>query len=129
MTESLLYMAIGFLAAALLAIAIVPLIHQRAVRLTMREVESRLPLSMAEVQAEKDALRADFAMTTRRLELANERLRNHIAQLMVRVSRRDDQLRILRSQFRRQDNREPARSSQNKNDGKRAWANRRDAAA
>lgn len=127
MTEALLYMAIGFLAAALLAIAVMPLIHERAVRLTVRRLENGLPLSMAEIQAEKDALRADFAVSTRRLEMANERLREHLARLMVSISRRDDQLRTLRLQSATHDVSTAARSLQN-SAGKRMRKNHRDAA-
>jgi hypothetical protein len=101
MVEFLLYMAIGFLAAALLATAAVPLIHARAERLTLRRIESGLPFSMAEVHAEKDALRAEFAVSMRRLEVANERLTARVAQLMVEVSKKDDQLKMLRAQSAR----------------------------
>jgi hypothetical protein len=41
-------------------------------RLTARRLEAVLPESMAEVQTEKDLLRADFAMSTRRLEITVE---------------------------------------------------------
>jgi uncharacterized membrane protein YccC len=98
MVETLLYMAIGFLAAALLAIGLVPLIHKRAERLTLRRIENGLPFSMAEVHAEKDALRAEFALSMRRLEMRNARLIARLAQLMAEVSKKDDQLRILRTQ-------------------------------
>jgi hypothetical protein len=98
MIESLLYIAIGFLAAALLAIGVMPFIHARAEHLTRRRIESGVPFSIAELHAEKDALRADFAMSTRRLEMANERLRTRVARLMVQLSQKDDQLRKLRGQ-------------------------------
>ena len=101
MVESLLYIAIGFLAAALLAIGVIPFIHARAERLTMRRLENGVPFSIAELHAEKDALRADFAMSTRRLEMANERLRTQVARLMVQVSQKDDQLRKLRGKTER----------------------------
>jgi len=101
MIESLLYIAIGFLAAALLAIGVIPFIHARAERLTMRRLENGVPFSIAELHAEKDALRADFAMSTRRLEMANERLRTQVARLMVQVSQKDDQLRKLRGKTER----------------------------
>jgi hypothetical protein len=47
---------------------LIPLVHARTVRLTTRRLEAVLPESMAEVQAEKDLLPAEFAMSTRRLE-------------------------------------------------------------
>jgi hypothetical protein len=126
MTEALLYMAIGFLAASLLTIAIMPLIHERAVRLTVRRLENGLPLSIAEIQAEKDALRADFALSTRRLEMANERLREHLARLMISISRKDDQLRRSRLQSAANEVSAAARSMQSA--GNRFRKDHRDAA-
>ena len=68
MIESIMYFGIGFLLAALSVLIVAPLVHDRAVRLTMRRVEATIPLSMAELQADKDLQRAEFAMSTRRLE-------------------------------------------------------------
>ncbi len=75
MIEQLMYFAIGFLVASLFNLIFVPLVHNRAVRLTMRRLEAETPYSMAEIQAEKDQLRAEFAMSTRRLEMSVEQLK------------------------------------------------------
>src|SRR5206468_2703325 len=69
----------GFLAASLLALTMFPLVHNRAARLTLRRVEANTPLSMAEIQAHKDQLRAGFAMTARRLEISVEQLNGKTA--------------------------------------------------
>jgi len=74
MIEPIMYVGLGFLAASLLALVTIPLIHSRAVRLTLRRIEAATPLSMAEIQAEKDQLRAEFAMSTRRLEINLQQL-------------------------------------------------------
>src|SRR5207247_10421183 len=68
MIESIMYIGIGFLIAGLLVIGVIPLVHARAVRLTLRRLEADNPLSMAEIAAEKEQLRAEFAMTISRLE-------------------------------------------------------------
>jgi hypothetical protein len=65
MIESIMYFGIGFLLAALSVLIVAPLVHDRAVRLTIRRLEATIPLSMAEVQADKDLQRAEFAMSTR----------------------------------------------------------------
>jgi len=75
MIESIMYIGIGFLIAGLLVIGVIPLVHARAVRLTMRRLEADNPLSMAEIAAEKDQLRAEFAMTMSRLEMTVEQLK------------------------------------------------------
>jgi hypothetical protein len=72
MIESIMYFGIGFLLAALSVLIVAPLVHDRAVRLTMRR--ATIPLSMAELQADKDLQRAEFAMSTRRLETTIEQL-------------------------------------------------------
>src|SRR5207244_2887592 len=75
MVEPIMYLAIGFLVSMLLGLMIVPLVHNRAVRLTTKRMEAATPLSMAEIQADKDQLRAEFAMSTRRLELSIEQMK------------------------------------------------------
>jgi len=60
----------------LLGLMIVPLVHNRAVRLTTRRMEAATPLSMAEIQADKDQLRAEFAMSARRLEMNVDQLKH-----------------------------------------------------
>lgn len=75
MVEPIMYFGIGFLVAALLGLILLPLVHNRAVGLTVRRLEAATPLSMAEIQADKDQLRAEFAMSTRRLEMTVEQLR------------------------------------------------------
>ena len=60
MIEPIMYLAIGFLVSMLFGLMILPLVHNRAVRLTTKRIEAATPLSMAEIQADKDQLRAEF---------------------------------------------------------------------
>ena len=89
MIEPIMYFGIGFLVAALVGLVVIPLVHGRAVRLTMRRLEAATPLSMAEIQADKDQLRAEFAMSTRRLEMNVEQLKakttSQLAEIVVRM--------------------------------------------
>ncbi len=66
--ETLMIAALGFLVATLLALLIFPALNARAERLARRRVEAMFPLSIAELTAEKDHLRAEFAVLQRRLE-------------------------------------------------------------
>src|SRR5712691_3074639 len=61
MIEPIMFVGIGFLVAGLLVIGVIPLVHARAERLTTRRLEALTPLSMAEIQADKDQLRAKTA--------------------------------------------------------------------
>jgi hypothetical protein len=96
MIESIMFMGIGFLFAGLICVAILPLVHERAVRLTMRKMEAALPQSIAEIQAGKDLLRAEFAMSLRRLEVSNEQLKGKTASQMVQLSRKTDVINRLK---------------------------------
>ncbi len=60
--------ALGFLAASLCGLLLLPALNTRAARLERRRAEARLPLSPAEIAAERDFLRAQFAVQQRRLE-------------------------------------------------------------
>jgi len=66
MIEMIMYFGGGFLVASLLAIVLISFVHQRAVRLTQRRLADAIPVSMAEIQADKDHLRAEFALSARR---------------------------------------------------------------
>lgn len=59
---------LGFLLASLCALIALPTVNARATRLARRRIEATLPVSAAEVAAERDHLRAEFAVTQRRLE-------------------------------------------------------------
>lgn len=90
MIEALMILTIGFLLGCLLGLAALPLIHKRAVRLTIKRLEARLPKSMAEIEAQKDLLRAEFAMNMRRLELELEQHKEKSARSLVRASKNSD---------------------------------------
>ena len=81
--EAVMFFVLGLLAAGLVALALTPAVWRRAHRLAKARVESSLPMSLGEVQAEKDQLRASYAMSARRLELqlaeAKETARSHTA--------------------------------------------------
>jgi len=96
MIESIMYFGIGFLFATLIGVTVIPLIHTRAVRLTIRRLEDSIPQSMAEVQADKDALRAEFAMSTRRLENRVEQLQNKTANQLAELGTKADAINRLK---------------------------------
>lgn len=96
MVESIMYFGIGFLFATIVAVALIPLVHSRAVRLTVRRLEHSIPQSMAEVQADKDALRAEFAMSTRRLEITIDELKNKYTNALTELGKMGDAVNRLK---------------------------------
>src|SRR6266550_1067344 len=96
MIEPIMYLAIGFLISMLFGLMIVPLVHNRAVRLTMRRMEELTPLSMAEIQADKDQLRAEFAMTMSRLEMNVEQMKAKTTNQLADLSRKSEAIGRLK---------------------------------
>ena len=96
MIEPIMYLAIGFLVSMLFGLMIVPLVHNRAVRLTTRRMEAATPLSMAEIQADKDQLRAEFAMSARRLEMSVDQLKNKTTSQLAELGKKSDAINRMK---------------------------------
>ena len=96
MIEPIMYGAIGFLVSMLFGLMIVPLVHNRAVRLTTRRLEAATPLSMAEIQADKDQLRAEFAMSARRLEMSVEQLKSKTTSQLAELGKKTDAINRMK---------------------------------
>jgi len=101
MLEPIMFSSIGFLTACLLMVAFVPVIHERAVRLTARRFQAATPLSMAEMQAEKDLLRAEFAMSLRRLEMTVEDTRKKEVERLREIGIKTAEIHRLRTELER----------------------------
>jgi len=96
--ENAMYFALGFLAAGLIAIAIGPAFWRRAVRLTRRRIEAATPVTLAEFRADKDKLRAEFAIALRRHQLKIDALRNQLAGRVVALDAAQTELAALRGE-------------------------------
>ncbi len=96
MIEPIMYFGIGFLVAALIVIVIIPLVHNRAVRLTLQRLEASTPLSIAEIQADKDQMRAEFAMSTRRLEMSVDQLKGKTTNQLAEIGKKGDAINQLK---------------------------------
>ena len=96
MVEPIMYLAIGFLVSMLFGLMIVPLVHNRAVRLTTKRMEAATPLSMAEIQADKDQLRAEFAMSARRLEMSVDQLKSKTTSQLAELGKKSDAINRMK---------------------------------
>jgi chromosome segregation ATPase len=97
MIEPIMFLGVGFLFAALIGLVFIPLVHARAVRLTVRRIEAATPLSMAEIQADKDQLRAEFAMSTRRLEMNVEQLKAKTTSQFAELAKKSEAITKLKA--------------------------------
>jgi chromosome segregation ATPase len=98
MIEAIMFFALGFLAASLIALVLLSAVWHRAVRLTTRRIEGAIPVSMAEIQADKDQLRAEFAMSTRRLETNVEQLKLKTTEQLAEIGRKSETIRLLKAE-------------------------------
>lgn len=95
MVQSILLFALGFLCAGFLSLMIAPAVWRRAVSLTRRRIEAAVPLSLNEIQADKDRLRAEFAMSTRRLEMTLKDVRERANAQVIELNRTREELKRL----------------------------------
>ena len=96
--ENIMYFALGALAASLLALAILPAVWRRAVRLTKKRIEAATPITMAEFRADKDQLRAEFALSTRRLEMNVEALRRRLSEQLRDINRKRSEVGAIKGE-------------------------------
>src|SRR5262249_19810268 len=80
----------------LIGLVILPLVHARAVRLTARRLEAAMPVSISEIQADKDQLRAEFAMSTRRLEMSVDQLKAKTTSQLAELGTKTDAVNRLK---------------------------------
>ena len=62
----------------------------------MRRLEALTPLSMAEIQADKDQLRAEFAMSTRRLEMSVEQMKAKTTSQLAEIGKKSEAIGRLK---------------------------------
>lgn len=83
-----MYFALGLFMAGVLALLVMPAIWRRTARLTRQRIESSVPMTLAEIQADKDQIRAEFAMTARRLEMTADRLRDKTTEQVIDINQK-----------------------------------------
>lgn len=87
--QSFMLIALGFLIAALIGLLIVPAYRRRTERLAVDRLKRAMPLTEAEIRADKDRLRADYALTIHELEYKLEKATLASARQRVEINRRD----------------------------------------
>ena len=96
--ENIMYFALGLLVAGLFALIIMPAVWRRAVRLTKKRIEAATPITMAEFRADKDQLRAEFALSTRRLEMNVEALRRRLSEQLRDINRKRSEVGAIKGE-------------------------------
>ena len=84
-----MYFGLGLLTASLIALVITPAVWRRAMRLARARIEAKVPMTLSEIVADKDQLRAGFAagaeITTLEEELTSLRARPVVSDARTRT--------------------------------------------
>lgn len=86
---------LGFLLAVLLLLILLPAYRRRIERFATDSVRRALPLTEAEIRADKDRLRAEYALNVHRLEMKLEDAAHSAARQSVEINRRDAKVHDL----------------------------------
>ena len=97
MIDMLMFGALGFLLGCLLALVLAPPLWNRAVRLTTRRLEATMPISLADIQADKDQLRAEFAIELRKIEVALEKAKEKAARELIEANKRRVEIQMMQT--------------------------------
>lgn len=97
--QSALLVALGFLSATLLALLIAPAFWARAVRLTSLRIRESLPVTETEIRADKDRLRAEYAIRVHKLETQVEQGKLASARQTIDLSKRDTRIGELTTEL------------------------------
>ncbi len=99
MIEWLMFGALGFLLGCLLALMLAPPLWNRAVKLTTRRLEATMPMSLADIQADKDQLRAEFAIELRKVEVSLEKAKEKAARELIEANKRRVEIQMLKTEL------------------------------
>lgn len=67
-SQALIYISLGFIAASLLAVLLNKFIFRKAYKKAAKDLRGQIPLNQAEMTAERDRLRAEYAISLNKLE-------------------------------------------------------------
>lgn len=100
MVQIVLYVGLGFLSALLLVLILSPFLRRRTIRLTERRMRAELPQSMEEIRAERDSVRADYAMRVRQLEIKQDKLKDAAVERTLLMEGRNEEISTLKTEIR-----------------------------
>lgn len=94
-TSAAMLVLLGFLVATLLTFLFAPAYRARISRLTEQGLRRSMPMTEAEIRADKDRLRADYAIKLHKQALTLDELRSATARHVIEINRRDARITAL----------------------------------
>lgn len=93
-----MFAALGFLAASLLWLLAAPGFWSRAVRLTTERLRETMPLTEAEIRADKDRMRAEYALKIHHQQVELDEIKLASARQLIELNRRDARVNGLEAE-------------------------------
>jgi len=93
--QSVMFVVLGFLAASLLWLLAAPGFWARAVRLTSERLRESMPLTEAEIRADKDRMRAEYALKIHHQQVELDEVKLAAARQLIELNRRDARINGL----------------------------------
>ena len=87
--------ALGFLGASLLGLLVASAFWSRAVRLTTARIKQSMPVSEPEIKADRDRLRAEYAIKVHKLETQLDQAKLERARQLIEINRREASISTL----------------------------------
>jgi len=99
LVEPTMYAVLGFLLAALCSLPFMGIVHRRAERLTRQQLDSLLPMSIKELHADRDLLRAEFAVSAQRSDSTVHELKAKAAAQQIEIGRHGGTVATLKAEL------------------------------
>ena len=99
MINALMFGALGFFLACLLALTLAAPLWNRAVKLTTRRLEATMPMSLNDIQADKDQRRAEFAIELRKVEVALEKAKEKATRELIEANKRRVEISVVNAEL------------------------------
>lgn len=97
--QTAMLVLLGFLIAALLLVLFAPAHRARIVRLTTEQLKQSMPLTEAEIRADKDRLRAEYAIQLHKQSLLVEEFKGSASRQLIEINRRDASISRLEGEL------------------------------
>lgn len=95
MVQSILFFVLGFLTAGFLVLLVAPSVWRRAVSVTRQRVQAKLPMTLDEIRADKDSLRAEHAMALRKVEVQLKASQEKVLAQAIELSRHREAKKLV----------------------------------
>jgi chromosome segregation ATPase len=99
--ESLLLIGLGFALATLVGLFVGRVLWKVALRVGARRIQRQVPVTVTELQSDRDRMRAEYAMLSRKMQLAQDSLKMQLAERTAEVMQHRNRVELLNADLGR----------------------------